>query len=293
MKTKVIILSTLAGLAGCNTLPRMPDAQPESINKLADIVECEILTVFKENKSQGGFDFSNWTSTYAITQNVTANDDANVDPLKWIAPAGVDKLLYSANASASREAYRNGKVEYSVFVLEKRSKACARKDTYKDIHVDVKDFRLRDWVSQVSHHTERQMNSFSYSVRVTVTTGAGVGADFADGKWIATGGISHARTTIETIDFTFSELPKTPKPTRVIVVAPIPESHTLPPGKELQGTSPYILKSPNILNLPSKNDAGKSTPVGPRRVPESAVDRNRGIMQLQQLDRITPDFLNN
>ncbi|MBM7045976.1 MULTISPECIES: hypothetical protein [Rhizobium] len=293
MKAKVIACSILAGLAGCNTLPRMPDDQPESINKLADIVECEILTVFGENKSKGGFDFSNWTSTYAITQNVTANNEANVDPLTWISPAGVHKLLYSANASASREAYRNGKVEYSVFVLERHSKACARTKTYKDIHVDVTDFKLRDWVSQVSHHTERQMNSFSYSVRVTVTTGAGIGTDFADGKWTATNGASHTRTTIETIDFTFSELPKTPKPTRVIVVAPIPESHAQPPGKQPPGNTPYILKSPNILNLPSTKGANKSTPAGPRRVPESAVDRNRGIMQLQQLDRITPDFLNN
>lgn len=290
MKRYFILCTILCGLSGCSTLPRMPDDQPESINKLADIVECEILTAFQNNKANGGLDFSNWTSTYAITQNVTSNDDANVNPLTWISPAGVDKLLYSANAKASREAYRNGKVEYSVFVLEKHSSACARKSTYRDIYVDVRDFRLQDWVSQVSHRTERQMNSFSYSVRVTVTTGAGIGTDFANGKWTATNGVSHTRTTIETIDFTFSEAPKQPKPTRVIVVAPIPQGHEQLPSKTLQGSSPYILESPN-RNIRPSNGAKKPSPVGPKKVPESAVDRNRGIMQLQQLDRVSPDFL--
>ncbi|MGO7587953.1 hypothetical protein [Rhizobium leguminosarum] len=257
----------------------MPEDNPESIIKLADIVECEILTVFAENAKEGGIDFSNWSANYAITQNVTSTDGVSVDPLTWLSPARVDKLIYSAGGNLEREGYRNGKVEYSVYVLEPKSKACSRARTYKDVAVSPSDFKLRDWVRQVSHPTEKQLNNFSYSVRVQMVMSAGFGTDFADGKWTAADGLSHERKTIKTIDFSFAQLPKPPKPTKVIVVAPIPTA-----GTDGKGATP------NFVKPQPRGGVAKPQISGPRIVPDAAVERNRRVMELQQLDRISPDL---
>lgn len=268
MTSKIVAGISLVVLTGCSTLPDMPEDSPESIVKLADIIECEIITVFAENAKPGNRDFKNWTASYTITQNITSTNGAAANPVTWIAPAGVDKLLFSADAGVEREAFRNGTAEYSIFVLERESKACARVKTYKNISVDPKDFRLRDWVTQVAPDTQKQLESFSYSVRVQVVSGAGIGTVFEDKKWTATSGLSHSRKSIKTVEFIFSEAPKPPKPTKVIVVAPIPQRPEDIKDKE---------NTPTLMNRSTIRRPAPIRPTGPRIVPDAAVDKNRQI----------------
>ncbi len=255
----------------------MPESEPESIVKLADIVECEILTTFANNAKASGLNFDRWGASYTITQNATETDDAIANPITWLSPAGVDKLLFSADAKYEREAYRNGKVEYSVFVTEKNSRACERVSAYKDIKVEPRDFKLNDWISQISHSGNyAQINNFSYAVRVQVTTGAGIGSDFSDKKWTAAGGLSRTRVSVKTVDFAFSPKPTKPEPLEVIVVAPIPERKAAPPE-----TQRIVPRNRKIIVPPGS--------ARPAIVPQSIIRENRSITQGQQLDRVSPN----
>ncbi|MFK0273657.1 hypothetical protein ACIQUG_08275 [Ensifer sp. NPDC090286] len=238
-------------LSGCNTLPTLPESEPESIAKLSGIIQCEIQTTFANNKAAAS-KFEHWTATYIITQYTTDNAGVGVNPITWLAPVGVDKLLYSANLDVARESYRNGKVEYS-FNLDSDRKSCEKSASYTNIKVDPSDFRLKEWVSQMSND-DTPMNNFSYSVRVQVTTAAGVGSEFENGKWTAAGGAVGSRVAVKTVDFAFTPPPPEQKPMEVTIVSQKAK------GRVRRGAVPLF----NILE-------------------------NRSIIQGQQLDRVSPN----
>lgn len=276
MKKILPFLSITIVMQGCTAVPRMPDGSPDGIIQLADIVECEIIKTFNENEKETGAKFEKWAANYTITQNITQTDGAGLDPLTWITPTGVRKLNIVAGAGVAQEAYRNGKAEYSVFVREPKSRACERVAAYKDIKVEPRDFKLREWVSQISHQLQdKQLNNFSYSVRVQVTTSAGIGPDFESGKWKAIGTLSRERVTVKTVDFAFAPVPGKPKPTEVIVVAPIPERTR--PAASIEKL------------VPRQRAHGARQGSGPAIVPQSVIIENRGITQGQQLDRVSPN----
>jgi hypothetical protein len=124
MKRKISCLVSMLSLAGCNALPSMPDDRPEDIVKLADLIECEILAAFKGSAKTQLQNFDDWAATYTITQNATNTAGAGIDAIKWIAPAGVNRLIFDADAGVSREAYRWGRAEYTVRVKNEKSHAC-------------------------------------------------------------------------------------------------------------------------------------------------------------------------
>lgn len=271
MKHRYIYCAAVLLLSGCTTLPAMPDGDDaQSIIQLADIVQCEILTTFKQAKEKTKLDFSKWGATYVITQNTTETDNAHVDPLTWLAPAGVTKLLYASDAKREREAYRNGKVEYSVPVVDDKSQACERVGSYKNIRVEPRDFRLSEWVERISHgENYGRIDKFSYSVRVQVTTKLGIGSEFEDGKWTAIGAVSRNRETVKTVDFAFAQRLEE-KPVEVVIVD---------------------VKTPRQLEtiVPGQGPAtGPAEQKGPSPVPQSIIRQNQQSIQGLQLDRVSP-----
>jgi len=277
VKGKPLLATLAAILAGCSSIPDLPNDEPASLANLADKIECEIYRAYKSAAKPSDIDFSKWAVVYTITQNATDTAAVGFDPLSWLSPARVDKLVYSGSANLEREAYRNGKAEYSVFVANTSEKTCEPDPAVPLVKVFPADFKLRDWVNQVAlARNKDQLSSFSYSVRVQVTTGGGIGPDFEDGKWTAKAGVSAKRMTVNTVDFAFLPIPEKPKPQQVIVVAPIPQAPKDKAGPETLVPKKRVLKKPSATELPA-------------RVPEYLIERSRGITQGQQLDRVTPD----
>ena len=283
MREKITFIISLISLAGCTSLPPLPDDRPGDIVQLSDLIECQILTAFKTHSKHRVQSFDDWSANYTITQNTTDTAGAGFDPVQWIAPSGVDKLVVVGDASTSREVYRWGRAEFSVRVKNPKSQACERSARYKDIRVSPSDFRLGEWVEQLGR-AENQLTSMGYTVRVTITSKAGVGSDFANKKWTAVGGFHGSRETVRNVDFTFSPIPAAPKPTKVIVVAPIPSGGSARPleSEKLKPLSNPIRPRSNQMKLPRESQPSVT-------VPDAAVRQNRDIQQLQRLDQL-PDF---
>lgn len=280
MKIAVVLSISATTLVGCTTIPSMPDEQAADMNALADKIQCEISKSFQDTSVTSGYNYSGWGATYSITRNTTQSAGASLNPLKWISPAGVDKLVYNANGGADREFYRNAKVDYSVNVLKKND-SCQKAKAYKSFSVSPADFGLREWVSKISHTNGKQLSSFSYSVRVTLTINGGIGGEFANGKWSADTGLSGKRTTLQTVDFTFSPAPPTSGPLSVKIV-------NWPKSGGAEGLHDRDIPRRGQLGQRPTNTA-PSGDQGP--VPNSVIQQNRSLQQLQMLDRVSPEFL--
>ncbi|WP_172730189.1 hypothetical protein [Neorhizobium tomejilense] len=275
MKNGIVYCAAALMLSGCNTLPSLPEDDPDSISQLADIVECEIITTFERASKVSDLNFDNWGSSYEISQNTTETNGVGVDPLTWLSPAGVTKLVYSANAKYEREAYRNGKVKFEVYVTDKTSTACDRVAKYKDIKVEPRNLKLDEWISKLARSENyARIKDFGYSVRVQVTTGAGTGPNFEDGKWTAQAGVSGKRVTVKNVDFAFSKRPSEPEPIEVIVV-----------GR--RGAAPTETIIPRRGQSRQQPDRPRSM-----QLPPSISRQNDLILKGLQFDRYAPGFPN-
>ncbi|UDF29728.1 UNVERIFIED_ORG: hypothetical protein LHK14_19830 [Roseateles sp. XES5] len=253
-------------LAGCTTLPELVEDDPRWVAGLSNIIQCEIYTVFSALPEEEKLDFMRWGATYTISQNAEDVAAADLNPLRWVTPARVDKFWLTGKADISRKAYRNGKAEFSVPLAYLDEKVCETAKQEK-LKADPREFRLAEWVEQVSKATVVP-RSFSYSVTVTVVGGAGLTPSFANGRAVADAALSYKRTTLKTIDFAFSGLPRDPAPTKVIIVGD-------------------ARKAGDKITVRSKGK-GKGKAKVSSEVPESIILQNRQAIQGLQLDRVSP-----
>lgn len=276
MRVKIHSILGIILLTSCSTLQDLPDHKPDSINLIADMIECEIVKAFAEYTQPERLNFAGWTAGYTITQNTTSYVSGSANPLRWISPAGVDSLVYRADADADKEGWRNAKADY-VFVVGNDTEACERVGSQRMLVVTPSDFRLREWVDQVSSSTGKQLTGFSYSVRVTITFGGGIGADFEDGRWTVGGGIAGKRTTIRTVDFQFTP-PAPPAGPQLVFVVNQPSAPSARPPSSGQ-------KSRARRPAPSNR-----VPATQQIVPDASILRNRALQLPQLLDRASPEF---
>lgn len=201
-------------ISGCSAIPHFEDEEKEGIAKLSSAVECEILLAFNNIHPNNDFDVNQWIASYTITSEAEDSAAAGADPLGWIIPANVDKLVLNAGASLDRVATRTGTAEYSLRLNKSTSEVCS--DAARaPFAVTPADFRLRTWVDQVSNATVTP-NVFSYSVDVVVTAAAHLSTDVNEHRFSGTFGASGRRKVTRTVDFAFAQIPN-PQPAKVFV----------------------------------------------------------------------------
>ncbi|MFF0920487.1 hypothetical protein ACFYE8_12345 [Rhizobium leguminosarum] len=253
-------------LAGCTSVPTLDDAAPQSLGDLANMVKCQTLKAFQTLEPKSTLDLSQWYVTFTITKKTKETAGVGLDPLDWVIPSNIDKLVFHGGASASRVSTRNATVGYTQQLSEPYTIICAEASS-RPLTVTPIDFKVGEWARQVST-AGTEPDSFGYTIDVVMTLDAYLSSDVADGHFSATGGVNGEREATRTIDFAFSQAPN-PRGAPVFV--------TNFPGELRVGSEKRKTKE-------TRKGGAAQTPEAP--APAAVIQQNRAILQQLQIDRI-------
>ncbi|MGV1766078.1 hypothetical protein [Rhizobium rhizogenes] len=244
------------------SVPTLPDDEPGDLAAISDAIRCEIGKAYLE-APQAAPKFADWYATYEITRLGESSVSVGADPLEWLIPAKLDKLVLGANAGVGAKSSRNGKAKFSVKLAEGDPDACARVSSQNKIKLDATKLKIHEWLEQVAI-AKTEPNSFSYSVSLDVTESAGLTSKIADGSFNSESGLSGSYKTTRTVDFAFATNPST-TPLQVYVTNLTGGSQK---RKPLVGTRSEAVK-----------------PTGSSTIPQRVLDLNNDSLLQLQLDR--------
>ncbi|MFJ6326897.1 MULTISPECIES: hypothetical protein [unclassified Rhizobium] len=280
----MIFITGLTLTSGCTSVPNLDVDNVKVISQLSNIVECESLNIFRNLDKKAVISRDRWLLTYTITSKAEETANVGADPLGWIVPAHIDKLVLNGRASIKRDATRTGSVEYNLRLNKKDSTACDEKAKSR-ITVAPADFKLREWTNQLLASSARP-DTFSYTIDVVVTKSASFGADIADGHFSGSPGVDGTRQTTQTVEFNFAEIPdKVPADVYVTNFPKRPYLLVSPVGKD----GKHSLEDFNKV-LPEGQLIMPSSParkVQPQLDIERAKDLNRLQRTQNRLDSLT------
>ena len=268
---RLYCLLSVVALSGCTTLGPTPSDDPKEIADLSQIIACKIKTAFNQLPKTERDNFKGWYATYQIKRTTTDISSAGANPLAWITPARVDKLVIGGNADVGRTGFRNGKAEFSIAV--QGADLCEQQNA--KLRVTPSDFKLEEWVAQVGR-AKPTPDKFEYSVSVEVEAGVGVGPEFENGRGVASGNLSFRRKTNRTVDFAFAYRPD-PQPLKVIIVS----------DRRQKAVDTIVPRSRDLKNKsPGARPEMPTPPI--QRVPQSVIIQNRQSIMGLELDRLSP-----
>ncbi|ACM39275.1 hypothetical protein Avi_9524 (plasmid) [Allorhizobium ampelinum S4] len=266
MKGYIVIGMIMPMLSSCVATPDLPDDGPANIAALSDAIQCEMGRAYQD-EANAAEKFSNWFATYEITRIGEETLTASANPLEWIVPKNVDKLVFGGSLGRNGKTTRNAKVKFSMALAADSSTACKNAQSQASIKVNPREFKIREWLGQVSSG-KSVPNTFSYSVTFEVTESAGFKPAFANGNFNGGSELSRVLKTTRTVDFAFATEPKD-KVVNVFVTNAPDATIKLRRGQR---------------RTPPKD--GGATP----QIPSSVLEQNNNSLLQLQLDRSTLDL---